>query len=148
MSTRNTPVLYKIEKASPNYQHLLSDLTPWLTLSSSNYPCLEQILMVPKMFEPLRFYCIIIIVFTHLYVGNSFILEAETPFQTLTPSALSYLCKQCRPRWDGSLRAVSSGSTEFAILFEVFDWHPYLQQWTYPNSKMEESTSETHRWKD
>ena len=32
---------------------------PWLTLSGSNYPCLEQISMVPKMFEPLRFDCII-----------------------------------------------------------------------------------------
>ena len=31
---------------------------PWLTLSGSNYPCLERIYMVPKMFEPLRFDCI------------------------------------------------------------------------------------------
>ena len=30
---------------------------PWLTLSGSNYPCLEQISMVPKIFEPLRFDC-------------------------------------------------------------------------------------------
>ena len=30
---------------------------PWLTLSASNYPCLEQISMVPNMFEPLRFDC-------------------------------------------------------------------------------------------
>ena len=30
---------------------------PWLTLCGSNYPCLEQISMVPKMFEPLRFDC-------------------------------------------------------------------------------------------
>ena len=30
---------------------------PWLTLSGSNYPCLERISMVPKMFEPLRFDC-------------------------------------------------------------------------------------------
>ena len=28
---------------------------PWLTLSGSNYPCLERISMVPKMFEQLRF---------------------------------------------------------------------------------------------
>ena len=33
---------------------------PWLTLSGSNYPCLERISMVPKMFEPLRFDCILI----------------------------------------------------------------------------------------
>ena len=30
---------------------------PWYTLSGSNYPCLEQISMVSKMFEPLRFDC-------------------------------------------------------------------------------------------
>ena len=29
-----------------------------LTLLSSNYPCLEHIFMVPKVFEPLRFHCI------------------------------------------------------------------------------------------
>ena len=28
---------------------------PWLTLSGSNYPCLEQISIVTKMLEPLRF---------------------------------------------------------------------------------------------
>ena len=34
------------------------DLALWLTLISSNYPCLEHILMVSKVFEPLKFYCI------------------------------------------------------------------------------------------
>ena len=34
------------------------DLALWLTLIRSNYPCLEYIFMVPKMFEPLKFYCI------------------------------------------------------------------------------------------
>ena len=29
-----------------------------ITLSGSNYPCLERICMVPKLFEPLRFNCI------------------------------------------------------------------------------------------
>ena len=29
-----------------------------ITLSGSNYPCLERISMVPKMFEPLRIDCI------------------------------------------------------------------------------------------
>ena len=31
------------------------------TLSGSNYPCLEQIPIVPKMFEPLKFDCIVFI---------------------------------------------------------------------------------------
>ena len=34
------------------------DLVLWLTLISSNYPCLEHIFMVPEVFEPLKFYCI------------------------------------------------------------------------------------------
>ena len=34
---------------SLNYHHLLPNLAPWLTLSGSNYPCLEQIFMVLKM---------------------------------------------------------------------------------------------------
>ena len=38
-----------------NYRHLLPDLVPWLNLKGSNYPSLEQISMVPKMFEPLKF---------------------------------------------------------------------------------------------
>ena len=28
-----------------------------LTFISSNYPCLEHVFMVPKVFEPLKFYC-------------------------------------------------------------------------------------------
>ena len=33
------------------------DLASWLTLSGSNYPCLDQFSMVPKMLEPLKFDC-------------------------------------------------------------------------------------------
>ena len=47
-----------------------------------------------------------------------------------------YLCKQCRSRWDGSWRAISSGSTLFAIQFlyiYILDRTPYLHQWTCPN---------------
>ena len=54
---QHTIVLKKIKKISLNYRYLLPELVPWLTLSGSNYPCLEQISMVPKMFEPLRFDC-------------------------------------------------------------------------------------------
>ena len=35
-----------------------SDLAPLSTLTGSNYPCLELIFMVPKVFEPLKFDCI------------------------------------------------------------------------------------------
>ena len=33
------------------------DLALLSTLFGSNYPCLEQIFMVPKVFEPLKFDC-------------------------------------------------------------------------------------------
>ena len=33
------------------------ELELWLTLMTSNYPCLEHIFMAPKVFEPLNFYC-------------------------------------------------------------------------------------------
>ena len=38
---------------------LTPDLALWLTLISSAYLCLEHIFMVPKVFEPLKFYCIV-----------------------------------------------------------------------------------------
>ena len=44
------------------------------------------------------------------------------------------------------VKAVSSGSTLFAILLLAFDWNP-LQHWMYSNSKMEEFMSETQAWK-
>ena len=56
--TQHTIILLKIENISISYRHLLSDLLPWLKLIGSNYPSLEQISTVPKMFEPLKFDCI------------------------------------------------------------------------------------------
>ena len=53
--TQHTIILLKIENISINYRHLLPDLVPWLNLIGSNYPSLEQISMVLKMFEPLKF---------------------------------------------------------------------------------------------
>ena len=58
--TQHTIIVYKIEKISLNYRYLLPELVPRLTLSGSNHPCLEQFSMVPKMFEPLKFDCIMI----------------------------------------------------------------------------------------
>ena len=57
--TQHTIILQKMEKTFLNYFHLPSDLALWLTLSGSNYPCLEQISMVPKMFELVKFDCIL-----------------------------------------------------------------------------------------
>ena len=37
----------------------------------------------------------------------------------------------------------------YTVCHSVFvsDWDPDLEQWFWPDSKMEESTSETQRWK-
>ena len=37
---------------------MLPDLALSSTLTSSNYPCLELMFMVPKVFKPLKFSCI------------------------------------------------------------------------------------------
>ena len=57
MSTHNIQLLYrKWKKKSLNYRFLLPDLVaPWLTLICSNFSCLEQFSMVPKLFEPLKY---------------------------------------------------------------------------------------------
>ena len=46
-----------MKNKSLNYVNMPPDLALWLILTGSNYPCLEQINMVPKMFELLRFDC-------------------------------------------------------------------------------------------
>ena len=48
-NTQHTFMLMKIENIS-----LLCFLALWLTYIGSNYPCLEHILMVQKLFEPLK----------------------------------------------------------------------------------------------
>ena len=58
MSTHNIPLCYR--KSKKYIIFMPSDLAPWLTLISSNYPCLEHIFMVRKVFEPLKFYCTIV----------------------------------------------------------------------------------------
>ena len=49
--------LYLIEdrKDIPKLFPFAPYLALWWTLGSSNYPCLDQTVMVPKMFEPLKF---------------------------------------------------------------------------------------------
>ena len=49
--TQYTIIVQKNEKISLNYLHLFPDLASWLTISGSNHSYLEQISMVPKMFE-------------------------------------------------------------------------------------------------
>ena len=42
-------------KDIPKLSLLPPDQTLWFILSGSNYLCLEQICIVPKMFEPMKF---------------------------------------------------------------------------------------------
>ena len=74
-----------MEKTFLDYFHLPSDLALWLTLSGSNYPCLEQISMVPKMFEPLKFDCSnLVIVWTQLHLSEIYKGHSLEQERTLT----------------------------------------------------------------
>ena len=61
MSTLNKQLLCrtKIEKIFLNHRYLLLDLALSFILCGSNYSYLEQLSVVPKMFEPLKFDCIL-----------------------------------------------------------------------------------------
>ena len=52
----NTIYLH-VEESLKDITILPPDPALGLTLINSNYPCLEHIFMVPKVFEPLKFYC-------------------------------------------------------------------------------------------
>ena len=62
MSTHNIHLKYRIPKRYPT---IISIVPPGValivTFRGSNYRCLEQIFMVPKGFEPLKFDCTSII---------------------------------------------------------------------------------------
>ena len=58
MKTHNIPSCCRKSKRSLN---MLPDLALLSTLICSNYPCLELIFLVPKVFEPLKFDCISLI---------------------------------------------------------------------------------------
>ena len=54
MRTHNIPPCYRKIK---EILIMPPDLALLSTLTGSNYPCLELIFMVPKVFEPLKFDC-------------------------------------------------------------------------------------------
>ena len=56
MRTHNIPPCYRKKTILIKQP----DLALLSTLIGSNYPCLELIFMVPKVFEPLKFYCIML----------------------------------------------------------------------------------------
>ena len=75
MRTHNTPSCYRTSKRLilPPELALLS------TLIGSNYPCLELIFMVPKVFEPLKFDCNMLVGWLVVRVLRPF----ETVFQSI-----------------------------------------------------------------
>ena len=54
-SNENTQYTIMLKNAISLF--LFPVLALWLTLTSSNYPCLEHIFIVPKVFESLKFEC-------------------------------------------------------------------------------------------
>ena len=71
------------------------DLALWLTLISSNYPCLELIFMVPKVFEPLKFDCIMAGVGMFNYAVDKIIKPKQTSYKeqsALGPKYFAVLC--------------------------------------------------------
>ena len=63
MRTHNIPPSYRKIK---EILIMRPDLALLSTLIGSNYPCLELIFMVPKVFEPLKFDCILLLTRLHL----------------------------------------------------------------------------------
>ena len=61
MRTHNIPPCYRKIK---EILIMPPDLALLSTLIGSNYPCLELIFMVPQVFEPLKFDCIYISLYT------------------------------------------------------------------------------------
>ena len=74
MSTLNIPLSHRRSKRHPLYQPRLSPiLTLSLTLSGSIYPYSEQMSMVPKIFEALRFECMFFNLFVFSFLSDIFI---------------------------------------------------------------------------
>ena len=59
-----TQIYLHIEESRKDTPNIPTGLALLSTLIGSNNPCLELIFMVPKVFEPLKFYCILCILFT------------------------------------------------------------------------------------
>ena len=92
MRTTTYHQLQKLERTI----HIMSPLMALsLTLVSSNYPCLEHILMVPKMFEPLDFDCTLFICYrcvsqTSAFIRQSAVLKRRIIAVTLATFLLLY----------------------------------------------------------
>ena len=73
----NIPLFYRSKRYTYIFPNcLITSL--YLALSGLNYPCLEQMPMIPQMFEPLRFDCVNKML-RHSYVSSMYICGAFLP---------------------------------------------------------------------
>ena len=80
MRTHNIPLCYRKSKRSFIKPPDLAQLS---TLIGSNYPCLELIYMVPKVFEPLKFDCISFHIITGVTIMEEVCYIWQQPFYLL-----------------------------------------------------------------
>ena len=88
MSTHNTTYLH-VKENGKDIPIMPPDLALISTLIGLNYPYLELIFMVPKVFEPLKFYCILKNYIKH--IAKSVALVTYHPWVVLIYPCLSDL---------------------------------------------------------
>ena len=91
-------------------------LALWLTFICSNYPCLELIIMVPKVFEPLKFYSSQLRSFYHLF--NQWLIFVETSLKSLQQYRPVFVCT-VELQWLRTLMA------RLPRLFRTRSWVPW-----------------------
>ena len=119
---------------SLKYRHLPPDLA--LNLSGSNYPCLQHISMVPKMFEPLKLKCMLLkqengpnslgnprdqMTRCTEFFFTVFSFASGRIFRISRFIPDGCLSKQCRSRWDGRLIRI------YAFCRSFLYWNTYLR---------------------
>ena len=105
---------YLLETICMKYQTCCQGSIKNRTSICSQLIILPSVLLNVTNFEQLV--CAVCILLIDINVHLGIFLNPFSPID-----ANGYICKQSRSRSDGSLRAVSSGSTLFAILLSIFD---------------------------
>ena len=119
MRTHNIPHVREIQRIS---QLCFLAMASWLTLVSSNYPCLKHLFVVSKVFEPLKFNCM----YSHTAeLTNSHFKQAG--ISSALCNWVQYHKHNCRLRF--------TRQTQFFLWLPETEsvkarrmWHLYLQQ--------------------
>ena len=111
---------------------------PWLTLSGSNYPCLEQISMVSKMYELLRFVCISIVPLWSWYRTDYDMSQSTTAYDKTCATSEDSDLRPAKTQISLRIRAVWSESSLIACVFyslraiqRVINKTPCHTRWMY-----------------